>query len=560
MPSSTSPDQGDDLEACVLRFSDLDLKDTSLINPSSSIKAELDVSAKKKYSFAKKKAFALFVKTKELPAPPSEYKEKWWKCCQQLFTDQTSIHRHVATQHADEIYRETASVLKQLTVTSSTSKTLKSADKRNPFKEDLTHNHEVSAWLPDISCFSPDELLSGHSNGEGEVLLYYCYCDLEDPDWICAWQTALCQHLHLTGKVRIATEGINGTVGGSKLATRLYVEVMLSCPLFKDYLCKDDFKVREIEHKVDREPFASASVPLPTPGYEEDHYKETSKGGACCFPELRVGVFAEIVPMGISPSRISYKKPGIHLSPGEFHKEVEKFLSQANQEESDTILLDCRNFYESKIGRFQGCLAPDIRKFSYFPSYVDENLELFKEKRVLMYCTGGIRCERGSAYLKAKGVCKEVFQLKGGIHKYLEEFPDGFYKGKLFVFDERYALSFNSDIVSECSYCGAPWDQYKLCSTPQCRQLVLTCPACQGQGFTACCVTCQDKGSRQAASPAQSSFKEECECTARRLRAPRELLQQGRLPASPGPRPGDDEDGPCLHEQPHLPFPNPSQS
>lgn len=80
-------------------------------------------------------------------------------------------------------------------------------------------------------------------------------------------------------QVRIATEGINGTVGGSKLATRLYVEVMLSCPLFKDYLCKDDFKVREIEHKMDREPFASASVPLPTPGYEEDHYREVSSAG-----------------------------------------------------------------------------------------------------------------------------------------------------------------------------------------------------------------------------------------------------------------------------------------
>ncbi|KAB1280411.1 Thiosulfate sulfurtransferase/rhodanese-like domain-containing protein 2 [Camelus dromedarius] len=341
MPSSTAPDQGDDLEACVLRFSDLDLKDSSLINPSNSLKAELDVSTKKKYSFAKKKAFALFVKTKEVPAPPFECKEKWWKCCQQLFMSQTSIHRHVATQHADEICHETASVLKQLAVTLSTSKSLKSADKRNPLKEDLTHNHEVSAWLPDTSCFSPDELISGQGSDEGEVLLYYCYCDLEDPDRICAWQTALCQLLHLTGKVRIATEGINGTVGGSKLATRLYVEVMLSCPLFKNYLCKDDFK-----------------------------------------------------------------------------------------------------------GRFQGCLAPDIRKFSYFPSYVDKNLELFKEKRVLMYCTGGIRCERGSAYLKAKGVCKEVFQLKGGIHKYLEEFPDGFYRGKLFVFDERYALSYNSDVVS----------------------------------------------------------------------------------------------------------------
>lgn len=179
-----------------------------------------------------------------------------------------------------------------------------------------------------------------------------------------------------------------------------------------------------------------------------------------------------------------------------------------------------------------------------------------------MYCTGGIRCERGSAYLKAKGVCTEVFQLKGGIHKYLEEFPDGFYKGKLFVFDERYALSYNSDIVSECSYCGAPWDQYKLCSTPQCRQLVLACPSCQGQGFTACCVTCQDKGSRPASSPTQNSFKEECECTARRPRIPSELSQrqQAQPLVSPEPRPNVDEDGPCLCEQHLQHFPKPSQS
>ncbi|XP_012878784.1 PREDICTED: thiosulfate sulfurtransferase/rhodanese-like domain-containing protein 2 [Dipodomys ordii] len=500
MPSSISSDQ-DDLETCILNIFNLDLKDTSLTSPSSNLKAELDGNTKKKYSFAKKKAFALFVKTKQVPTPSLECEESQWKCCQHLFTDQTSIHRHVATQHGDEIYLQTAAILKQLATNLSASKSLVSANQKNSPEESFTHSHEVSAWLPDISRFSTDELMSGQSSEEGEVLLYYCYQDLEEPHRICAWQTALCKHLHLTGKVRIATEGINGTVGGSKLATRLYVEVMLSCPLFKDYLCKDDFK--------------------------------TSKGGAHCFPELRVGVFEEIVPMGISPSKISYKKPGIHLSPGEFHKEVEKFLSQANQEQNDTILLDCRNFYESKIGRFQGCLAPDIRKFSYFPSYVDKNLELFREKKVLMYCTGGIRCERGSAYLKAKGVCKEVFQLKGGIHKYLEEFPNGFYKGKLFVFDERYALSYNSAVVSECSYCGAQWDQYKLCSTPQCRQLVLICPACQGQGFTACCVMCQDKGNRQASDLPQDSFKEECECTARRPRIPREISQPVPLPVSP---------------------------
>lgn len=203
MPSFTSPDQGDDLDACVLRFSDLDLKDTRLINPSSSLKAELDVCMKKKYSFAKKKAFALFVKTKEIPAPSFECKDKWWKCCQQLFRDQISIHRHAATQHADEICHQTASVLKQLAVTLNTSKSLKSEVNRNPLKEYFIYNHEVSAWLPDLSCFSPDELISGQGSDEGEVLLYYCYRDLEDPHWVCAWQTALCQHLYLTGKESI---------------------------------------------------------------------------------------------------------------------------------------------------------------------------------------------------------------------------------------------------------------------------------------------------------------------------------------------------------------------
>lgn len=113
---------------------------------------------------------------------------------------------------------------------------------------------------------------------------------------------------------------------------------------------------------------------------------------------------------------------------------------------------------------------------------------------------------------------------------------------------------------SECSYCGAPWDQYKLCSTPQCRQLVLTCPACQGQGFTACCVTCQEKGTRPASVPAQNSFKEECECTARRPRIPSELSQQVQLPMSPEPRPDVDEDGPCLCEPQRQHFSKPPQS
>ncbi|XP_021235662.1 thiosulfate sulfurtransferase/rhodanese-like domain-containing protein 2 [Numida meleagris] len=435
--------------------------------------------ARKQCASARRKAFSLFVKAKEVPAAyPGGGAAVWWRCCRQTFRERRGIHRHVGTQHGRDVEQQATGLGLAGRVVSAEGAGGQAC-------------RELCEALPDTSGLRSEELTSK----VGEVLLYYCYCEVKDPEKLCAWQKALCQHLHLTGKVRVASEGINGTVGGSKVATNLYIEVMLAQPLFKDILCRDDFK--------------------------------SSAGGAHCFPDLRVGVFKEIVPLGIDPKEVSYKETGIHLTPQEFHREVEHFLSQSSQGQSDTILLDCRNFYESKIGHFQGCLAPDIRKFSYFPSYVDENLTLFKNKRVLMYCTGGIRCERGSAYLRSKAVCKEVYQLKGGIHKYLEEFPDGFYRGKLFVFDDRYAISSNEDVISACRYCGTLWDQYKLCSSQHCRQLVLTCLSCRKKGLTACCPVCQEKELQVTSGASGQALKEECECTQRRPRVPIEHISQG---------------------------------
>ncbi|NXD73475.1 TSTD2 protein, partial [Eolophus roseicapillus] len=372
-------------------------------------------------------AFSLFVKAKEVPVAAlcaAGGEGVRWRCCRQGFEELSGIHRHVALQHGGDVGQRAAA----------------EGSRADPAgSADGTQGHcrgalEIAWALPDTSHIGHDDLTSK----VGDVLLYYCYCEVKDPEELCAWQKALCQHLHLTGKVRVASEGINGTVGGSKAATNLYIEAMLSHPLFKDILCQEDFK--------------------------------SSAGGAHCFTDLRVGVFQEIVPMGIDPKIVSYKETGKHRP---YHASL-----LYNQSHGHLLLLQ---------GHFQGCLAPDIRKFSYFPSYVDENLELFKDKRVLMYCTGGIRCERGSAYLRSKAVCREVYQLKGGIHKYLEEFPDGFYRGKLFVFDDRYAICSNEDIISACRYCGMLWDQYKLCSSQHCRQLVLACPSCRNKGLTACC-------------------------------------------------------------------------
>ncbi|KAM9330652.1 thiosulfate sulfurtransferase/rhodanese-like domain-containing protein 2 [Gastrophryne carolinensis] len=450
-------------------------------------KAGLDGDTRKKFAFVKKKAFALFVKDLQSShvSPGSGQKaEIPWRCCGLQFTDLRTVHKHVAAQHADEVLQRTEMLLKELAAETA----VPCADPNSASTQMSWNKCQVTDWLPEISCHNKEDL----SSEPGEVLLYYCYCDVCDPQWICDWQRSLCQLLRLTGKIRIAAEGINGTVGGSKIATNTYINAMLSHPLFKDNMCLEDFK--------------------------------TSEGGAHCFPDLRVGVFQEIVPMGVDPQKVSYKETAKHLSPEEFHARLEQYLSTAPHEQKNTILLDCRNFYESKIGHFQNCLAPDIRKFSYFPDYVDQNLALFKDKTVLMYCTGGIRCERGSAYLRSKAVCKDVYQLKGGIHKYIEQFPDGFFRGKLFVFDGRYTISSNDDIISRCRYCGIAWDKYTLCSTSRCCQLVLTCTACQEKGLIACCPTCQEKGLHLPSDQDQHQFKEECECTQKRPKIPTEEL------------------------------------
>ncbi|XP_016327752.1 thiosulfate sulfurtransferase/rhodanese-like domain-containing protein 2 [Sinocyclocheilus anshuiensis] len=420
--------------------------------------------------------FAKFVASKKVRPTCENSSPALWHCCGQSFKESSSIHKHIANSHASEIHQLTTETLDVMLH--------QAHSEEESIHEEST---DVSSWIPNTSHIPEDDLIKG----PGEVLLYYCYCQLNDPQIICQWQKELCLKLKLTGKVRVATEGINGTVGGTKTATNLYIKAMLSHPTFK-IMQVQDFK--------------------------------KSEGGAACFSDLKVGVYKEIVPMGVDPAIVSYRLAGIHLEPKEFHKEVKAFVENQSLG-NDTILLDCRNFYESKIGQFNQCLAPNIQKFSYFPDYVDKNLDLFRDKKVLMYCTGGIRCERGSAYLKSKNVCKEVYQLQGGIHKYLEQFPDGFYHGKLFVFDDRYAIAFNEDVISECRYCSCPWDQYQLCSTDFCCQLVLSCTTCREHGLTACCPVCQAKEQNHSdVSSDGLSHREECECTMSRPKIPKDTL------------------------------------
>ncbi|XP_072019894.1 thiosulfate sulfurtransferase/rhodanese-like domain-containing protein 2 [Amphiura filiformis] len=421
-----------------------------------------------------------------------------WSCCGTTYNEVLEIHKHVAKEHHEEIERLTESrlntALNDVCEDDKNERISSDLKQKRPTTEDhkiLYRNIDTLPWLPsEKECGDTSDV-----DNEGQILLYYKYVDVKEPYEICAWQQELCRRLRLTGKIRIAREGINGTVGGSISATRLYMQSVQNHPVFQ----QTDFK--------------------------------TSKGSAEDFPNgLQVGVHSEIVPMGVDPDKLTYTQAGNHLSSEAFHSELESHLSKNTSDEKDTVFVDCRNFYESRIGQFPGALAPDIRKFSYWPEYIDKNVDAFRDKRVIMYCTGGIRCERGSAYLKSKGVCKDVLQLEGGIHRYMDKYPNGLFKGKLFVFDDRYAIATNETTISTCFYCSQPWDKYQPCSSPHCHQLVLSCPQCRGQGSTACCHSCKEIAERVEVEGQRP--KEECECTRERVRIPQETicgdkLQQG---------------------------------
>ena len=218
------------------------------------------------------------------------------------------------------------------------------------------------------------------------------------------------------------------------------------------------------------------------PLFDEIDFKESS-GGAESFPRLSVKVKNEIVHLGVDTKKYTAFNGGIHLEPQEAHELL------SNRPE-DLIVLDTRNTYESAIGQFVDSIIPDIEHFRDLPKYIDENLDLFKDKKVLMHCTGGVRCERATSYLKEKGVATEVYQIKGGIHRYIEQFPDGFFRGKNYVFDNRVAVKANNDILGKCYICNVPNDDYTNCLNATCNRHFLCCPECKTALQNACSQNC----------------------------------------------------------------------
>ncbi len=298
-----------------------------------------------------------------------------------------------------------------------------------------------------------------------EILLYYLYTDIADPDDYVAQHRALCERLGLLGRIIVAKEGINGTVSGPAQATEAYRQALRAAP-----------ETAEIQFKTD-----------PAPGH--------------AFPKLSIKIRPEIVALGLSQEDDidPRQTTGQRLSPEEWQKKMRQ---------EDVLIIDGRNNYESALGRFEGALCPDLDSFRDFPKWIEEELAAqpgAKDRPILTYCTGGIRCEKLSGLLVEKGF-KDVSQLEGGIVTYGKDPAvqgQGF-EGQCYVFDERIGVPVNSvdpKPITHCRTCHEPYENYTNCAYPPCNAQIFLCPECEAKQGRYCDAACADLQSQSPHAP-----------------------------------------------------------
>lgn len=211
---------------------------------------------------------------------------------------------------------------------------------------------------------------------------------------------------------------------------------------------------------------------------EQDNYS---------FLKLKIKVRSKILADGLNDNTFDVTNKGQHVNAEQFNELIE---------DEDTILVDMRNHYESEIGHFKNAITPDVDTFRESLDLIAEDLAPHKEdKNLVMYCTGGIRCEKASAYYKHQGF-KNVFQLEGGIINYVRQIKDqgleNKFIGKNFVFDERRAERISEDIIAQCHQCGEPCDTHTNCANEACHLLFIQCEACKTEMENCCSNTCME--------------------------------------------------------------------
>ena len=284
------------------------------------------------------------------------------------------------------------------------------------------------------------------------TLSFYKYFNLGNPSLFRDHLFILWSKMDVLGRIYIAKEGINA---------------QLSVP--KESL--DRFK-KSISDIV---PLNNIRLNIAL-----EHYSKS-------FLKLTIKIREKIVADGLDDLSFDVTKIGEHL-------DAQKFNQKLNHR--NTVCIDMRNHYESEIGYFKGAIKPDVDTFRESLKTIDKELEKNgKEKNYLMYCTGGIRCEKASAYLKHKGI-KNVFQLEGGIIEYARQVNEGGLKnnflGKNFVFDKRMGERISDQIVSNCHQCGNPSDTHVNCANESCHLLFIQCDECKEKMDSCCSKECID--------------------------------------------------------------------
>ncbi len=286
-----------------------------------------------------------------------------------------------------------------------------------------------------------------------EVLLYYKYSQIENPEAYAASHRELCLRLNLLGRILIAKEGLNGTVSGTEEDCRRYREALDADPITAGIAWKID---PVLEH---------------------------------AFPRLSIKVRDEVVPLALGEDDFSPEElTATHLKPEDW-REVMK--------EDDVVLIDARNDYEWEIGHFKGAMLPKVNSFREMPQWVREHREELEGKKILTYCTGGIRCEKFSGFLLKEGLT-DVYQLDGGIVTYgkNEEVRGEGFEGECYVFDERLSVPVNrtegAKIISQCAQCGETSVRYRNCSWMPCNAQFICCERCEDEAGRYCKSVCRE--------------------------------------------------------------------
>ncbi|KSU26029.1 Thiosulfate sulfurtransferase GlpE [Lactococcus lactis] len=282
------------------------------------------------------------------------------------------------------------------------------------------------------------------------VLLYYQYVPIEDGETFAQKHLADCKELGLKGRILVADEGINGTVSGTIEQTNAYMELMKNDPRFSSTI----FKIDEAEQNA--------------------------------FKKMHVRYRPELVNLSLEDDVNPLELTGAYLDPKEFR---EAMLDE------NTVVIDARNDYEFDLGHFRGAIRPEIRSFRELPQWIRDNKEQFMEKRVLTYCTGGIRCEKFSGWLVREGF-KDVGQLHGGIATYGKdpEVQGDLWDGQMYVFDSRIAVPINQKehvIVGRDWFDGSPCERYINCGNPECNRQILASEENEAKYLGACSHECR---------------------------------------------------------------------